>query len=238
MQDLGVKVLPNIVTALIATTIFSAGNCNMFVATRSLYSLAQEGRAPKFLTKCTKQGIPIYSFAVTLIFPCLSFLQLSSGSAEVLNWLINICTGATLVTYISICLTYINFHRACKAQNFDRSKLPYYARFQPWSAYLPLVLETIIILCYGYTTLKPFDVGGFITYYVEPIVVVVLFFGWKLIKGTKWKKPGEVDLIWEAPAITLYEESLDEPPIGVFRDCYLALRSVFMRSPKGASTTA
>jgi len=235
MGNLGVKVLPNIVTALIATTIFSAGNCNMFVATRSLYSLAQEGRAPRFLRRCTKKGIPIYCFAVTLIFPCLSFLQLSSGSATVLNWLINICTGATLVTYITICITYISFYRACKAQNFDRSRLPYVGRFQPWSAYAPLVMEIIIILCYGYTTLKPFGVAGFITYYAEPIAVVVLFFVWKIVKGTKWKRPEEVDLVWQAPAITLYEESSDEPPVGFLRDCYLALRSVVKRGSKDKS---
>ncbi|KAL1874762.1 hypothetical protein VTK73DRAFT_181 [Phialemonium thermophilum] len=232
MTDLGVKVFPNIVTAMIAACIFSAGNCNAFVATRSLYGLAQEGRAPAFLKKCTKKGIPIYAFGVTMIFPCLSFLQLSSGSATVLNWLINICTGASLVTYICICITYLSFYRACKAQNFDRTKLPYCGWFQPWSVYLPLGLEIIIILCYGYTTLKPFDKAGFITYYVEPMVVVAVFFGWKFIKGTKWKAPKEVDLVWMAPAITMYEETSDDPPVGFLRDCYLGVRSIFKRSPK------
>lgn len=220
MKNMNVKILPSIVTALLATTIFSAGNTYVYCATRSLYGMALEGRAPKLLRKCTSRGIPIYCFGVVMLFPFLSFLQLSSGSATVLNWLINLATGATVIDYIVICITYIRFHQACKAQAFDRSKLPYCGRFQPWCAYLALVWEVLIIFCYGYKSFNPFTPSAFVTAYTMPMLVPILFVGWKVIKSTKWLKPEEVDLTWEAPLITAYEESLDDPPIGFFRDCY------------------
>ncbi len=56
MQNLGIGVLPNIVNALMVTSIFSAGNTYTYCATRSLYGLALEGRAPKFLRYCTNGG--------------------------------------------------------------------------------------------------------------------------------------------------------------------------------------
>ncbi|CAM1501476.1 Fc.00g034600.m01.CDS01 [Cosmosporella sp. VM-42] len=87
MSNLGIDILPYI-TILIATAIFSAGNTYTYCARRSLYGLALEGRAPKFLRKCTKKGVPIYFLCVVMLFPFLSFLQVSSSSATVLGWLI------------------------------------------------------------------------------------------------------------------------------------------------------
>src|SRR5262249_23714442 len=59
MQNLGIHVLPHITNAFMVTSIYSAGNTYTYCATRSLYGLAPEGRAPQILTKCTANGIPI-----------------------------------------------------------------------------------------------------------------------------------------------------------------------------------
>lgn len=75
MRNLKISGLPHVTNALLVTSIFSAGNTYTYCATRSLFGLALEGRAPRFLTKCTKQGVPIYCFLVTMMFPFLSFLQ-------------------------------------------------------------------------------------------------------------------------------------------------------------------
>lgn len=56
MQNLGVGGLPNLVNALLITSIFSAGNTYTYCATRNLYGLALEGRAPKVLTYCVSIG--------------------------------------------------------------------------------------------------------------------------------------------------------------------------------------
>lgn len=90
MQNLKINGLPHLVNALLCTSIFSAGNTYTYCAMRSLYGLALEGRAPKIFAYCTKSGIPIAAFALVMVFPCLSFLQVSNGSEKVLNWLINI----------------------------------------------------------------------------------------------------------------------------------------------------
>ena len=75
------------------TSIFSAGNTYTYCAVRTLYGLALEGRAPRFLTHCTRNGVPIYSFFVVMIFPILSFLQCSSSSSIVITWFANLVTG-------------------------------------------------------------------------------------------------------------------------------------------------
>lgn len=76
-------VLPHIVNACIFTSAFSAGNSFLFCSSRVLYGLALRGQAPKFLTYCTKKGLPMYSVLVASAFSFLSFLSISSGSNQV-----------------------------------------------------------------------------------------------------------------------------------------------------------
>jgi amino acid transporter len=136
MKNMGISGLPHLVSALLVTSIFSAGNTYTFCATRSLYGLALEGRAPKALRYCTKNGIPIVCFAIVMIFPCLAFLQVSKGSNVVLGWLINLVTAGGVINYWVMSVTYIFFYRACKAQSLDRNTLPYKGWFQPYSVSL------------------------------------------------------------------------------------------------------
>ncbi|KPI34756.1 General amino acid permease AGP2 [Cyphellophora attinorum] len=218
MSNMGISVLPHIVNALLCTSIFSAGNTYTYCASRTLYAMALEGRAPRFLRKCTRKGVPIYCFAVTLLFPLLSFLQVGNGSSVVLGWLINLVTAGGVIDYIVMGTTYIFFYKACKAQGIDRRLFPYYGYFQPWSGYLGTAWMVIIVFTYGYSSLSPFDVGSFFSYYTMLILAPITFTGWKLIKRTKIVKSTEADLTWEAPIVDAYEDSFLTPPMGFWRE--------------------
>ena len=214
MRNLGIGVLPHVTNALLVTSIFSAGNTYTYCATRSLYGLALEGRAPKFLTRCTKTGVPYFCFAVVICFPFLSFLSVSNGSAKVLTWLINLITAGGVIDYIVMSVTYIFFYNACKAQGIDRKTFPYYGYFQPYCAWIGAVWMTLIMLFFGYSSFTPFVSDSFFSNYVMVGVAPILFVFWKLIKRTKFVKPHEADLIWERPIIDAYEETFTSPPVG------------------------
>lgn len=79
--------------SLLLTSIFSAGNTYTYCAIRTLYGLALDGRAPRFLTHTTSKGVPIYCFIVVMIFPLLSFLQVSNNSSVVITWFASLITG-------------------------------------------------------------------------------------------------------------------------------------------------
>ncbi|THV70294.1 putative amino acid permease [Aureobasidium pullulans] len=213
MKNMGIGGLPHLVSALLVTSIFSAGNTYTFCATRSLYGLAIEGRAPKALRYCTKSGVPLVCFAIVMIFPCLAFLQVSSGSNLVLGWLINLVTAGGVINYLVMCITYIFFYRACQAQALDRNTLPYKGWFQPYCAYLGAAWMIMIVFCYGYTAFAPWSVDSFFIYYTLLLLAPVTYFSWKLIKRTKIVKPLEADLVWERPTIDAYEQTFIDPPM-------------------------
>ncbi|CAI7673730.1 unnamed protein product [Penicillium pancosmium] len=218
MTNMGIKIFPSIVNALLLTSIFSAGNTYFYCAIRTLYSLALEGRAPRILTHTTRKGVPIYCFGVVMIFPLLSFLQVSNSSSIVITWFANLVTAGGLINYITICITYIFFHRACKAQNLDRRQFSYYAWLQPGCAYIGLVWMVIVTILYGYPSYKPWDVQTFWSDYTMQIVIPPLFLIWKLLKKTKFIKAHEADLVWERPLIDAYEASFVDPPVGFWRE--------------------
>lgn len=213
-------ILPHLVNALLISSIFSAGNTYTYCATRSLYSLAIEGRAPKVFRTCTKNGVPIYSSLVVMAFSFLSFLQPSDSAAKVLGWLTNLITAGGLINFIVMCITYLAFHRACKVQGLDRRTLPYTGWFQPWGTWIALVFEITVIFVYGYSTFLPghWSVSSFLTYHTMVGVAPLLFVCWKVVKRTKWLAPNEVDLVWDAPLIDAYEASFTEPPVGFWTE--------------------
>ncbi|KAK7420757.1 hypothetical protein QQX98_002561 [Neonectria punicea] len=212
MKNLGVGVLPHITNSLLFTSIFSAGHTYVYCASRNLHSLALDGHAPKISLRCTKNGVPIYCFLLTMLFPLLSLLQVSSSTAQVLDWLVNLMTSGGLINFIVICITYLRYYMACKHQNIDRRTLPCYGWFQPYSAWIALTGLGLITLCNGYTVFLPgaFSAAGFLTKYLMVLLTPLTYLWWKFFKGTKVMSPSEGDLVWEKPLIDAYEESMGE----------------------------
>lgn len=151
MNRLGIPVLPHIVNAMVLASAFSAGNSYVYCASRSLFGLALEGKAPKFLARCTKSGVPIYCVIVVLLIALLSFLQVSNNAAVVLNWFVSLVTASQLINFSVMCFTFIRFKKACDVQGFDRSSLPYRGWYQPYVAYYGLVGCFIMAFVGGYT---------------------------------------------------------------------------------------
>ncbi|KAF7715852.1 Amino acid/polyamine transporter I [Penicillium ucsense] len=196
MDRLRIPVLPHIVNAVVLTAAFSAGNSYVYCASRSLYGLALEGKAPRFLTKCTTKGVPIYCVTVVLLIALLSFLQVSNGASVVLSWFVNLVTASQLINFSVCTFTYIRFKKAVDAQGISRSTLPYRGLFQPYLAYIACTATTIMAFVGGYTVFLPgnWSIPTFLFSYTMIGVFPILYFGWKFFHRTKFLTPEEVDL--------------------------------------------
>ncbi|KAK8054458.1 hypothetical protein PG994_009525 [Apiospora phragmitis] len=167
------------------------------------------GKAPRFLTVCLRNGVPIYSVGVVLLISLLSFLQVSEGSATVLSWFVSLVTASQLINFSVMCVTYICFHRALRAQAIDRSSLPYRGFGQPYAAYYALVATFVMAWMGGYTVFLPgkWDVPSFLFSYMMLFICPVLYIGWKLIHKTKFVNPHEADLLQDLAGIEEYTKN-------------------------------
>ncbi|KAF2090524.1 general amino acid permease [Saccharata proteae CBS 121410] len=197
MNRLHISILPDIVNALIMTSVLSSGNGILFAATRTLHGMALNGTAPPIFAKTVRSsGVPVYAVCAGLAFCLLAFLQVSTASAEVLTWLVDLITACQLLNYFAVALTYRHFYGALKAQNVSRDTLPYKGKFQPYTSYIAMAGTGVMLLLLGYDL---FVAGGwsvkyfFLDYTMIPVFVVA-FGGWKLWRGTRYVRMGEADL--------------------------------------------
>jgi amino acid transporter len=226
MNRLQIRVLPDIVNAMILTAAFSAGNSYVYCASRSLFGLALEGKAPRFLTKCTRQGVPLYCVIVVLLIALLSFLQVSNNAAVVLQWFVNLVTASQLINYSVISVTYLCWHAALKAQGVSRDSLPYKSPWQPYAAWYSLAGCFVMTFVGGYTVFLPghWDIPTFLFSYTMIGICPVLYVGWKLLKRTRIWKSEEVDLLIGLKEIEDYHMNyVPIPPRYVHPASYLFL---------------
>ncbi|KAL2213224.1 general amino acid permease [Sarocladium strictum] len=196
MQRLNIGVLPDIVNALIMTSIISAGNGLLFAATRTLHGMSLEGHAPKLFSKCTNAGVPIYALLFSLMFTLLAFLQSSNSSVEVMNYLIYLVTCCQLINYLCTAVTYRHFYSALKKQGIDRNNLPYKGRLQPYTSYVAIFGTTFMMLASGYTLFMNggWDVMWFFLDYGMIGFFIVAFIFWKIFRRSTYVRPGNADI--------------------------------------------
>jgi len=189
----GIPALPSIINAVVLTAAFSAANSDLYAASRTLYALAMERKAPALFTRCTKNGLPYYCVMITSLFGLLAYLNCSTSSKVVFSWLVNITTISGLFSWTVICICYVRFHAALKFHNISRDDLPYKSPFQPYSAYFGAIVCALIILFNGFTVFSPFNVTGFVSSYIGIPVFFGLYLGYKIIKRTKMVDLCDID---------------------------------------------
>lgn len=217
MNRLKIKVLPDIVNAMVLASAFSAGNSYVYCASRSLFGLALEGKAPKILRRCTRHGVPVYCVLVVLAISLLAFLSVSDSAQVVLDWFINLITASQLINFSVVSFTFLKWKKACEAQGLDRNTLPYKSRWQPYQAYFALAGTFTMIFVGGYEVFLPgkWNITTFLFSYSMVGVFPVIFFGWKFAKKTKWLEPHEVVLrTHEVDEIEEYTQNFVEPKRG------------------------
>lgn len=199
ITNLGISGLAGFVNFLIMLSGWSCGNAYLYSASRTLYSLALDGQAPRFFLKCTKAGNPIYCVLTVALISCITFLVASNASAVVFGWFVDLATCAFLICYTSFIVTWLGWNRALKAQNVSRDSLVWKAPLMPYAAYVAIVTGCTVIFFLGFDVFVPFSVQGFITSYFGIVFAVFMYVFWKILKRTKFVNPAEAD-IWSGKA--------------------------------------
>jgi amino acid transporter len=197
IKNSGITALPSIVNACILVSAWSAGNSYCYVGSRMLVALAADHQMPQFFAKVNRQGVPYWAVLASFAFGPLAYLSLGSGGAsQAFTWLLNLSTVAGLLAWMTLCICYIRFYHACKAQNIDRNLLPMKGRLQPLAAYVGAIGSGIITLFSGFSVFLSgnWNTGSFIASYIGIAIYIVPYVVWKIVKRTKIAKASEIDL--------------------------------------------
>lgn len=201
----GIPVLPGLFNACILIFIFSACNSDLYIASRTLFGLADAGKAPRVFSKTDRRGVPIVALGTSGLFCLLAYLGVNTDSYTVFGYFVNLVTMFGLLTWISILITHVCFVRARKAQGIPNSALAYHAPLGAGGSIGAIIFSCLIaffkgfpLFCFKATAAKGttpvFDWRTFITTYLSLPLFFAMFFGHMFVTKSKWVEPEFCDL--------------------------------------------
>lgn len=196
LENAGVAFASSIMNAVILTAILSAGNSGLYASTRMLWSLAMDGKAPKFLRKLNKRGIPMRALLATSAFGLLAFGTTWFGDGAVYTWLINASALAGFIVWAGIAWTHYKFRQAFKAQGRSVKELPFRAKFFPAGPIIALAMCLLVIVGQSYEafindTVTPLSL---LTSYIGLPLFLAFWFGHKFATKSHAVDPAQADL--------------------------------------------
>nr|P18696.2 RecName: Full=Proline-specific permease; AltName: Full=Proline transport protein [Aspergillus nidulans FGSC A4]CAA56191.1 proline permease [Aspergillus nidulans] len=215
IQNAGIGGLNHVVNAAILISAWSSGNAWCYAGSRTLYSLAGEGQAPKIFTRTNRTGVPYVAVLATWTIGLLSFLNLSSSGQTVFYWFTNITTVGGFINWVLIGIAYLRFRKALQFHGM-LDMLPFKTPLQPYGTYYVMFIISILTLTNGYAVFFPgrFTASDFLVSYIVFAIFLALYAGHKIWYRTPWlTKVSEVDIFTGKDEIDrLCENDMERQP--------------------------
>lgn len=191
LQSAGLCEWSSVANAFLVFFALSCGNSQLYVSSRTIYSLALQHKAPAFLKKCNRFGIPYYAVLIAATPALSSYICVSELATVVFQNLTSIISSSGVFVWFSMCLSFIRFYYGLKKRpdiiGRDDKSYPYRSPFQPYSAIIGLIGSGTILISMGFVVFirDHWDTMFFFSSYGSLILFAVLYFGYKVVKGTR-----------------------------------------------------
>lgn len=124
----------------------------------------------------------------------LCFLTSMFGNQTVYLWLLNTSGMTGFIAWLGIAISHYRFRRGYVLQGHDINDLPYRSGFFPLGPIFAFILCLIITLGQNYEAFlkDTIDWGGVAATYIGIPLFLIIWFGYKLIKGTHFVRYSEM----------------------------------------------
>ncbi|KAI8903544.1 amino acid permease/ SLC12A domain-containing protein [Gorgonomyces haynaldii] len=137
----------HLMNAVILSAVLSAGNSAIYAASRTLYALSKEGKAPSIFQHLDKRSVPIYSVLCCTLVGFVSFFGIYYGNGQLFSVLLQITGGSGIMTWMSIAWIHYRYRKATELQSIP---LVYRAPFFPYGSIVAVCLGTMILIGQGF----------------------------------------------------------------------------------------
>ncbi|RFU27162.1 hypothetical protein B7463_g9187, partial [Scytalidium lignicola] len=194
IQNAGWEGGVHLINAFILATCLSAINASIYIGSRTILFMAQDGKAPRFLGWTNSRGVPVPAIIFTNLFGALSMMNVSTGAGKAYGYIVNLSGVSTFLAWGAISFTHIRFRQAWAYQGRSIDELPFKSLWHPWNAYFGVFANVFLAFVQGWQTLSPFNAGNFVDAYILLPLFPIIYFGFKFWKRTRYWSLGEIDL--------------------------------------------
>jgi amino acid transporter, AAT family len=152
---------------VLLTAVLSAANSGIYATSRTLYSMAQNGEAPKKLLKVTKHGIPINGISITSICILIGVFLAYMTPEQIISYMMTIPGFTILLIWTAICLSQLKLRRHYKEKPF------FQVRGFPYTTILAVVSLSIIFIYFMFN--KNNIIGSSVCLVILVILTVLAF---------------------------------------------------------------
>ncbi len=149
-QSIGMPFAGDVMNFVVLTAVLSAANSGLYVCSRMVWSLAQEGMIPRVLAKTNFHGVPVFAVLFSMAGSLLALLSSVVAASTVYLALVAISGLATLVVWMSVSVCHIRFRWQWLAQGHTVDELKYRAPgypFVPIAAIVMCIGALVLVIC-------------------------------------------------------------------------------------------
>ncbi|WP_414693608.1 MULTISPECIES: amino acid permease [unclassified Plantibacter] len=172
-QYVGVPYAADIMNFVIITALLSAGNSGLFSCARMLFSLAEEGHAPRAFMRLTRRGIPIVALSVSMLIGLVSLLSSVIAAETVYLALVSVAGFAVVAVWMSIVASQFFHRRAFVRAGGDIRTLAYRT---PWYPFVPILAFVLLLASVVAIAFDPNQIAAL--YFGVPFVIACYVFFW------------------------------------------------------------
>jgi AAT family amino acid transporter len=169
----GLPAAADIMNFVLLTAVLSAANSGIYATSRTLFSMAQSGEAPKALLKTNKKGTPLRGILITSFCILIGVFLAYLTPNQVINYLMSIPGFTIMLIWIFICWAHI------KLRGRYKQTPAFYLRFYPYTNILAIVSLLIIVVSFMF---NPNNLIGTIVCLVTLGMLTILSFIVKIKK--------------------------------------------------------
>jgi amino acid transporter len=125
IQNAGWEGGVHLINAFIFATCLSAINASIYIGSRTILFMAQDGKAPRFLGRTNGRGVPVYAIIFTNLFGALSMMNVSTGAGKAYGYIVNLSGVSTFLVWGAISFTHIRFRQAWTYHGRTPADLPF-----------------------------------------------------------------------------------------------------------------
>lgn len=142
-DSLGSQTVAAVLNFVVLTAAVSVYNSTNYCTSRMLLGLAQQGNAPKFLSKINPRGIPVNAIMVSAFFTLICVLINYLFPEKAFNLLMMLVVAAIVINWVVISYTHLKFK---KAMNRMQVKTHFPSVAYPFTNYLCIAFMASILL--------------------------------------------------------------------------------------------
>ncbi|MEI4829890.1 GABA permease [Bacillus sp. FJAT-53711] len=171
LNMIGIPAAAQIMNVVVLVAVLSCLNSALYTNSRMLFSLAQNGHAPRALLKVSKNGVPVRAVLASTFFAYICSIFNFVSPDKLFLFLVNASGAIALLVYLVIAVSHLRMRRKLEKENPEAMKLKMW--LFPYLTYVTIIAMVVILIAMAF--IDSMRSQFFLTMMITILVIISYF---------------------------------------------------------------